>query len=159
MQCQLFIIGWYRHRYSSVSAYVPDFIDPETEKDADAVFYNQTEGIGRFIDIRIISSLCYRPISTIGRALTIIVMINKQSVSFLSFRGAWLSFTVCIFQLNKLNKHTDCSCCCLYLHLFSFEHCFGDRIFSIYHRNVKKNIWVCIITLFILKISSQLVHL
>lgn len=153
MQCQLFIIGWYRHRYLSVSAYVPDFIDRETEKDADAVFYNQTEGIGRFIDIRIVS------ISTIGRAVTIIVMINKQSVSFLSFRGAWLSFTVCIFQLNKLNKHTDCSCCCLYLHLFSFEHCFGDRIFSIYHRNVKKNIWVCIITLFIVKISSLLVHL
>lgn len=153
MQCQLFIIGWYRHRYSSVSAYVPVFIDRETEKDADAVFYNQTEGIGRFIDIRIIS------ISTISRAVTIIVMIDKQSVSFLSFRGAWLSFTVHIFQLNKLNKHTDCSCCCLYLHLFSFEHCSGHRIFSIYHRNVKKNIWVCIITLFIVKISSLLVHL
>lgn len=61
---------------------MPDFIDRETEKDADAVFYNQTEGIGRFIDIRIVS------ISTIGRAVTIIVMINKQSVSFLSFRGA-----------------------------------------------------------------------
>lgn len=28
------------------------------------------------------------PISTISRAVTIIVMINKQSVSFLSFRGA-----------------------------------------------------------------------
>lgn len=61
MQCQLFIIGWYRHRYSSVSAYVPVFIDRETEKDAAAVFYNQTEGIGRFIDIRIFSLLCYRP--------------------------------------------------------------------------------------------------
>lgn len=28
------------------------------------------------------------PISTIDQALTIIIMINKQSVSFLSFRGA-----------------------------------------------------------------------
>lgn len=69
---------------------MPDFIDRETEKDADAVFYNQTEGIGRFIDIRILSFPRYviGPISTIGRAVTIIVMINKQSVSFLSFRGA-----------------------------------------------------------------------